>query len=210
LNRYNGLKTDFKVACIDSLGHGKSDKPTDADSYHQSQRAGDIVAVIDDLSEKQAHVLGYSMGAWMAVGVAKYYPERLLSLMIAGWDCVDGMATPFRQLGIERMEFDAFFEGAKSALPPEMLEWVTDEVKESLASCYEQLYDLEGSKEAVLALTKPVLLWDGQDDPYHEPMQNFADENGFKFISTTGDHILAMMDNAHIVIPAIKDFIGKP
>ena len=203
-----GLKAELKVACVDSLGHGKSDKPTDAESYLQSHRAGDLIAVIDDIGEKQAHLLGYSMGGWMAVGVAKYFPERLKPLMIAGWDCVDGMATAFRPMGVDRIDFNTFFDGAKS-IAPELTEWVTDDLKEPLALCYEQLYDLEGSKEAVLAFKKPILLWDGQDDPYHDPMQKFAKDNGFTFVSTSGDHILAMMDSAHIVTREIKDFIGK-
>ena len=208
LGYVDGLKSDFTVACVDSLAHGKSDKPADGDSYFLSQRAGDIVAVINDIGEEKAHLLGYSMGAWLAVGVAKYYPERLESLTIAGWDCIDGMATPFKLFGIEKMDFNTFFEGAKSGAP-ELTEWVTEDLKEPLEKCFNQLYDLEGSKEAVLALDVPILLWDGEEDPYHGPMQKFAKENGFSFISTPGDHIAATMNNADIVIQEVKNFLGK-
>ncbi len=201
------LKADFKVACIDSLAHGKSDKPEDAGSYVLSQRASDIVAVMDDIGEKKAHLLGYSMGGWLGVGVAKHFPERLISLMIAGWDCIDGLATVFRPFGIERIDFDPFFEQAKEFMP-ELTEWVTEDDKVALELCFNQLFDLEGSKEAVLSLNVPVLLWDGQEDPYHGPMQRFAEENSFAFISTPGDHSSAMRNNADVVTREIRNFLG--
>lgn len=44
-------------------------------------RSGDIIAVIDDLGDERAYLIGHSMGAWLAVGVAKYHPARLSSLV---------------------------------------------------------------------------------------------------------------------------------
>jgi pimeloyl-ACP methyl ester carboxylesterase len=70
----DALTDRFRVACVDSLGHGFSDKPSDPLLYSQRQRAGDIVAAIDDLGYDHAHLVGYSMGGWLAVGAAKYYP----------------------------------------------------------------------------------------------------------------------------------------
>ena|ERR1700731_4002259 len=58
----DALADRFRVACLDSLGHGLSDKPSDSALYDQEQRAGDIVAVIDDLGYDRAHLVGYSMG----------------------------------------------------------------------------------------------------------------------------------------------------
>ncbi|MHC6151968.1 alpha/beta fold hydrolase [Bradyrhizobium elkanii] len=60
----DALADRFRVACVDSLGHGLSDKPADPALYNQAQRAGDIVAVIDDLGGERAHVVGHSMGGW--------------------------------------------------------------------------------------------------------------------------------------------------
>src|SRR5947209_2919631 len=80
------LTDRYRVACIDSLGHGSSDKPTDPSLYDQQLRAGDIAAVMDDVGEPRAHVVGHSMGGWLAVGMAKYFPQRLASLTIGGWD----------------------------------------------------------------------------------------------------------------------------
>src|SRR3954451_12425364 len=84
------LADRYRVVCVDSLGHGGSDKPSDTALYDQAQRAGDIVAVLDDLGCERAHLVGHSMGAWLAVGVAKHHPQRLSSLVLGGWDFVNG------------------------------------------------------------------------------------------------------------------------
>src|SRR3954471_6279557 len=47
----DALKDRHTVVCVDSLGHGLSDKPVDARLYDQDQRAGDLAAVIDDLGQ---------------------------------------------------------------------------------------------------------------------------------------------------------------
>jgi pimeloyl-ACP methyl ester carboxylesterase len=119
------LFTDkYRVACVDSLGHGLSDKPSDPQLYSQEQRSGDIVAVIDNLGYERAHVIGYSMGGWLSVGVAKYHPRRLSSLVIGGWDIVNGAATAIPP-GIDMPpSFDWLFN-AIGAMAPELVEWVT-------------------------------------------------------------------------------------
>ena len=92
----------FRVACVDSLAHGESDKPTDPDLYALPHRADDIVAVLDDLGADRAHLVGYSMGGWIAGGVATHHPERLASVTIAGWDCVRGVDAASGGLGHHR------------------------------------------------------------------------------------------------------------
>lgn len=188
----DALRDRFQVACIDSLGHGLSDKPIDPGLYVQSQRAGDIIAVIDDLGCRQAHLVGYSMGGWMAVGVARYHPGRLSSLTVGGWDLVSGAgsARPPGFTGV--VKFDHLMAGARLAAPL-LVEWVTPQIEPALRACWDQLGDLAGAKEAVLGAGVPVLLWNGAADPYHNPMQAFATAYGLRFLSTPGDHLGAIM-----------------
>lgn len=82
----DALADRYCVTCIDSLGHGQSDKPSDERLYGLKARSHDIVAVMDASGFEKAHVLGYSMGGWLSVGVAKYHPHRLSSLIVGGWD----------------------------------------------------------------------------------------------------------------------------
>ena len=125
----DALKSDFTVATVDSLAHGLSDKPATPARYRLRLRAGDVAAVIDDLGCDQAHLLGYSMGGWQAAGMAQHYPERLLSLSIGGWNCVDGMAPGMMEnVGKHRLEFPEYMAKAREIAPPETIAWVTDEI----------------------------------------------------------------------------------
>jgi pimeloyl-ACP methyl ester carboxylesterase len=186
----DALADRYQVACVDSLGHGLSDKPTDPRLYQQQQRAGDIAAVIDALGQERAHLVGYSMGGWISVGVAKHYPERLASLTIGGWDALDGMKTARAALG--EFDFDGLLARA-GGMEPALTAWVTPEVKPGLRACFDELGRLDGAREAVLGLRIPVMIWDGRDDPYHGPMQAFAADNGLRFLSTSGDHLGAII-----------------
>jgi pimeloyl-ACP methyl ester carboxylesterase len=178
------LAQDFRVACVDSLGHGQSDKPVDPKFYGQAQRAGDIVAVIDDLGVQRAHLIGHSMGGWLAVGVAKYHPARLSSLTVAGWNLVSGLPPGAKG----PITFDGFMRFAR-ATTPSLTQWITGEHDPGLRACFEALYELDGAQQAVLALTRPVLLWNGPEDPAHDAMQAFADTHGLRYLSTAGDHL---------------------
>jgi pimeloyl-ACP methyl ester carboxylesterase len=178
----------FRVACIDSLGHGFSDKPSDPELYDERQRAGDIVAVIDALGHERAHLLGYSMGGWMAVAVARYYPERLSSLVIGGWDPVNGL--PAGPNG--PVQFDPFMILARRTAPA-LTEWVTPEIKPAIRACFDALSQLDGAYEAMKAANLPALLWQGRQDAGHDRIQAFAAANGFPFLSSAGDHIAAVL-----------------
>jgi pimeloyl-ACP methyl ester carboxylesterase len=184
----DALADRFRVACIDSLGHGCSDKPSDPELYGGQQRAGDIVAVIDALGYRRAHLLGYSMGGWMAVAVARYHPERLSTLVVGGWDPVNGLpAGPGGPVA-----FDPFMILARRAAPA-LTRWVTPEVKPAVRACFQALSQLDGAYQTLTGARFPVLFWQGQGDAGHDRMQAFAASNGFPFLSSTGDHIAAVL-----------------
>jgi pimeloyl-ACP methyl ester carboxylesterase len=95
-----GFADEFRVVSIDSLGHGDSDSPADCSVYTPRQRVGDVIAVLDEVGVGSAHVIGYSMGGWIAVTMLVHAPERLRSLCVGGWDPVHGMAGVRERLGI--------------------------------------------------------------------------------------------------------------
>lgn len=51
----------FRAILVDSLGHGESDKPQNANMYTREQRAADIISVLDAENIDKAHYIGYSM-----------------------------------------------------------------------------------------------------------------------------------------------------
>lgn len=50
---------------LDCRGHGKSDRPHDP-SENGPERANDIVRLLDYLRIEKPHLIGYSMGAFVA------------------------------------------------------------------------------------------------------------------------------------------------
>ncbi|MEJ2816111.1 alpha/beta hydrolase [Caulobacter sp. CCG-8] len=201
----DALKGRHRVACVDSLGHGLSDKPADPALYAQDQRAGDLAAVIDDLGESSAAVFGYSMGAWMAVGLARHHPEKVSRLIVGGWDLVNGV--PKGPQG--PLTFDIFMAFAR-ATAPALVGWVTPEIEPAMRACFEALGQLDGAPEAVLGGGFPVLLWDGREDPYHAPMQAFAAAQGLPFLSSDGGHVPAIVTPGAETVRQLVGFLDTP
>lgn len=100
------LGDTHRVITLDLRGHGRSDKPHAAASYGIDLFVGDVIAVLDALGVPAAHVVGYSLGARVALAVAASHPERVISLSsVAG--------APGTGVGV----FDrVFFGGAIPAL----------------------------------------------------------------------------------------------
>ena len=73
----------FQLIALDCRGHGKSDKPHDVEKYG-AEMAADVVRLLDHLEIEKAHLVGYSMGAFVAGKVAATHPERVLSVVYAG------------------------------------------------------------------------------------------------------------------------------
>lgn len=73
----------FQLIALDCRGHGKSDKPHDPKKYG-AEMAQDVVRLLDHLKIKKAHLIGYSMGAFIAGKVAASHSNRVFSLIYGG------------------------------------------------------------------------------------------------------------------------------
>lgn len=65
-------------------GYTPSDVPTDPESYSYKHMMNDVVGVLDYLEIASAHIVGLSMGAYSTLHVGLNYPDRALSLTLAG------------------------------------------------------------------------------------------------------------------------------
>lgn len=77
------LAADHEVLAIDLRGHGASGKPHDLPSYGE-QMVRDVINLLDHRKIERAHVVGYSLGGWIAQKLVADYPERVIKGVIGG------------------------------------------------------------------------------------------------------------------------------
>lgn len=94
------------VVRLDLRGHGRSGAPHDPGAYRGPGFVTDLFAVLDELGIEQAALVGYSLGARVALGATLAHPERVTRLVSLG-----GSAAP-QHGSVETV----FFEGVVPTL----------------------------------------------------------------------------------------------
>ncbi|MFC3961517.1 alpha/beta fold hydrolase [Nocardia jiangsuensis] len=72
----------LRVHAIDALGHGFTDKPLDV-TYHAPVFTEHLLRFLDALEIERAHVVGQSLGGWIALHTAKTHPDRIGKIVFA-------------------------------------------------------------------------------------------------------------------------------
>ncbi len=72
----------YRVALLDLLGHGRSDKPTHASAYRIDSYANQVIALLDHLGVERAVLGGISLGANVSLFAAAHHPERVQALVL--------------------------------------------------------------------------------------------------------------------------------
>ncbi|MGD9701293.1 MAG: alpha/beta fold hydrolase [Acidimicrobiia bacterium] len=70
----------FRTISFDMIGNGFSGRP-DRD-YEIPDYVGHVLAVMDTLGVQSAHLLGTSLGSWVAAAIALRHPERVDKLVL--------------------------------------------------------------------------------------------------------------------------------
>ena len=76
-----GLAEQFQVVSIDNRGSGQSDKPPGP--YTAQMLAADVIDLLDEFGAAKAHIVGHSMGGFIAQALAIDYPERVDRLVLS-------------------------------------------------------------------------------------------------------------------------------
>lgn len=100
--------TSHRVIAPDLLGHGGSDAPAESARYRLERQARDVVELLELLEATPATVVGYSMGARLALVLAATQPQAVERLVLespsAGID--DALVRAERQAADERLAGD--------------------------------------------------------------------------------------------------------
>src|SRR3954454_9787050 len=98
-----------RVIGVELQGHGRT---ADIDREPTSAAlAGDVVALLDHLGIDRAHVLGFSLGAGVALELAVSHPDRVRSVLAA--------PEPLRPDGMPEERRDPARHATSTRMPPE-------------------------------------------------------------------------------------------
>jgi pimeloyl-ACP methyl ester carboxylesterase len=73
----------YRAITLDCRGHGASGKPHDPAAYGP-EMSKDGVRLLDHLGIQKAHLVGYSMGGFVANKARELHPERFQSMILGG------------------------------------------------------------------------------------------------------------------------------
>lgn len=193
----DALAADFRVIAIDALAHGESDAPGEAARYRRDLRAGDVAAVLDAEGIAAAHYVGYSMGAWLGIGMLAHRPERLLSLTLGAFDPdPNGMIPP---------PFEVLL-AAIGQMMPSAVAGLTAHRKAALALCYAAIGVRDIPASVVLDSLIPLHLWTGAEDTTFLPFKTLLERvPGAALSIVPGNHATAM--SARESIDAVCRFV---
>lgn len=155
------LSEKYKVICIATRGHGKSEIGKDPFSY--KQRADDAYKVIRSITKDSVTVIGFSDGGMSGLKLAALHPEAVNKLIAMGvGDRPRNRQHEKLNYTAEKlMKSDSAFFSARLKLMPEPSRW-----QESLTRLNAMYNDDYMSSETFEKIQCPVLLMNGDNDGY--------------------------------------------
>lgn len=91
------LQQNYRVIAVDILGHGQSSNPPTLSRYHIEEAANDLAMLLAAIQAAPTHIIGYSMGARLALYFALTYPHFVSKLVLESGS--PGLATRGEQDG---------------------------------------------------------------------------------------------------------------
>lgn len=87
----SALAKKYRVIAPDVRGHGLSDKPHEPGAYGYANMGADVTRLMDHLGIARAFLVGYSMGASIAIELMLSRAERFRAIVLGGIAYDDGL-----------------------------------------------------------------------------------------------------------------------
>jgi pimeloyl-ACP methyl ester carboxylesterase len=179
------LQSTHRVAAMDLRGYNRSDKPKGLDNYAIPKLVSDVAAVIRDMGEKKAVIVGHDWGGMVAWQFAMTKPEMTDRLAVLNLPHPKGLNrelanNPDQQRNSQYARNFQQPDAHKQLDAERLIRWVKGEAKrakyieamkrsdfESMLNYYKRNYPRPPYKEDTsepVRLNMPVLLIHGLDD----------------------------------------------
>ncbi|MDA1258716.1 MAG: alpha/beta hydrolase [Chloroflexi bacterium] len=196
----------YRLVLIDARGAGRSDKPHDLESYSQLNRASDVVAVLDGLGIERTHFFGYSMGGLIGAAMLQHFPDRLIGLVLGGYNPYDprSLATP--------PATQAEFEREVKSRQDLSEEGRTRLLRNDVIALHASIASWAGAESPpdVLQNSVPKLFFCGTEDPSFEGSKRAGSQaNGARFFPIEGKDHGGAGAAVDIATPRIIEFIDS-
>ncbi len=201
------------LVLVDFRGHGHSDKPHSAEDYSMPRLVADLVAVLDHLSVDRADFMGYSFGAWVGFGLAKFAPERVRSLVLGGMHPYVRDPAPLnRRIDRFTRTREALAEGGHHAdlIPDSVRDQFAGNDIEALISLTTAIRDSDSLEDGLDSLEAPVLIYCGDKDPSHSlAMKCVTGRPNLTFLSLPGLGHMEVWEDSSLVLPHVIRFLNR-
>ena len=208
------LRQHYQLILIDARGHGQSEKLYDPQAYALQHRVEDVLAVLDALQVDNAHYLGYSMGGRIGFGIAKYHPERFLSLMIGGMHPYESpSASAEARIALLQRGMAAYVADAETQngpMAPDRKARLLANDPEALIASLRAPRGLAGIEQLLLDMTLPCLLYVGEADSFYLGAQEGVKSMpNARFVSFPGLNHSQTSQASHLVVPHVTQFLHE-
>jgi pimeloyl-ACP methyl ester carboxylesterase len=205
------LRDNYKVIMLDARGHGASDKPHDRAAYGLLTLVEDVLAVLEALQLSKAHFLGYSMGGWIGLGLAKYAPERVESLVLGGTHAYADQSYVDAFGPLDGGDPEAFLAALERVLeetvPPEVRpRLLANDLRALTAAAAQPRPSLE---DVLPTMVMPCLLFVGEADGRRAAVEKCANQISHATLATIPgvSHVNALA-RSDVVLPHVIRFLA--
>jgi pimeloyl-ACP methyl ester carboxylesterase len=202
------LENRYRLIVPDLLGYGDSDKPRDPTAYGAPNWASDVIKLLDTERVEQAHVWGYSMGAWVAETLAVTFPDRVLSLTLGGIPPGLDLSQRAERLGPAQPPMTSWEELLEGWPEPVIELYKAHNDLTAIQASVLSLYDFATTIVDLQAAPHPTLAYIGAEEEYVDLARSQSETLPCQFEVVPGDHFAAFAISDNVLPLVIKHIEG--